>query len=235
MPEKPPVTNFGADTEEVVSKLIKAIKDTHDRHVEAQKVSGQKGERVYAQLWSALPAVCTEALRKNWVTCTTVKPGRAGYELPVLHETILFPWRPPGGNDPEVTPFITSPSRGSLFATPPSDQGMLDLEGASAIESPEHASEAEVRLDDVMGIAEKERLAVVVVGVVSGAANLWKIVWGEVNPKADGSGLLEFSSFDELYVPDHDAIVTAREEEGRTFDAGQPRRAIVKKRPAQNE
>ena len=61
-------------------------------------VSGQPGKRVYAQAWNVLPAACTNAVRHGWLTSSAVKPGRAGYKLPVLHDTGRPPARSSRGD-----------------------------------------------------------------------------------------------------------------------------------------
>lgn len=225
-----PVTNFGADTPEVKSTLIKCISETHMRHVEAQRASGQAGERVYAQVWNALPTECNRVIRDGWLTSTTVKPGRAGYKLPVLHNTLIFPWRPPAGGTPEQTAFLTSPSRSMIFSMHPDAQGMLELD---ELTTAERSVDTKDMIADVMGLAEQERLSVVVVAAVSSSAGLWKIVWGEVLPSDDGTGLLMFSSFEELHVADSDlGAQEADQDDERSFDAGQPPRPIITRRPA---
>ncbi len=225
---------FGQETELLKSKLVDVIVAAHDRHVEAQEVSGQPGQGVYAQLWRALPAVCTEAVRSQWASVETVQPGRAGYRLPVLQDTVIFPWRPPHGGDPAITPFITSPSRAQLFALKPNAQAMLDLDGIDPNSSDD---DFEGSLNEVVELAAERHLRVVMVAVESDASRLRRITWGVVEPAIDDS-TVRFYGIEPLLIRDEAALepsvsdmaATQALSDEHTFASGPAPQRIVKKR-----
>lgn len=225
---------FGQETELLKSKLVDVIVAAHNRHVEAQDVSGQPGQSVYAQLWRALPAVCTEAVTTQWASVETVQPGRAGYRLPVLQDTVIFPWRPPHGGDPTITPFISSPSRAELFTLKPNAQAMLDLDG---VEHDGSDSDLEEALHEVVELAAERHLRVVMVTVESDASRLRRITWGVVEPAIDDSTVC-FSGIETLLIGDDaaldlPAIGTAPTKAGpgeHTFASSLAPKPIVKKR-----
>lgn len=225
---------FGQETELLRSKLVEVIVAAHNRHVEAQAVSGQPGQSVYAQLWRALPAVCTEAVAAQWASAETVQPGRAGYRLPVLLDTVIFPWRPPHGGDPTITPFITSPSRAELFTLKPNAQAMLDLDG---FEPDASDDDLEGALHEVVELAAEQHLRVVMVAVESDPSRLRRITWGVVEPAIDDSTVC-FSGVEVLLAGDDtaaelsavDMSPTKTAPEAHTFASGQAPTPIVKKR-----
>ncbi|WP_020578327.1 hypothetical protein [Actinopolymorpha alba] len=224
---------FGDDTELVKSQLVDAIVTAHMKHVEAQRVSGQDGQSVYGQLWRALPTVCTNTLQRNWMNAVTVQPGRAAYHLPVLQDSVIFPWRPPHGGDPAVTPFITSPSRADLFTLKPDPQAMLDLDDIDPAESDD---EPQVELNEVVEFAADHHLRVVMVAVESDASRLWRITWGVIEPQSDST--VRFIDPEVMFLGDDLAVKTpadtsAKTKSGsdeRTFASGPAPQPIVKKR-----
>lgn len=235
---------FGEDTELLKSKLVDTIRAAHLRHVETQRVSGQVGQSHYGLIWKSLPVDCVAAVQKHWVRATTVHPGRAGYQLPVLQGTVIFPWRPRGGGDPDTTPFVTGPSRAGLWALSPDPQGMLEL-GDLGADSPDAALED---LREVVELAEAAHLRVVIVAVESDVSRLRQITWGVAEPALDGT--VRFVEPETLYVGDDldtvaaapataaTPIITAptvadagSTPDERTFATGTVPNPVVRKRP----
>ena len=214
------------------SKLVDAIQAAHLRHVESQRVSGQAGQSHYGLIWKSLPVDCVNAIQEQWANAGKVQPGRAGYHLPVLQDTVIFPWRPRGGGDPRSTLFITSPSRGGLWTLTPHAQGMLEL-GGFDVAAPD--SDPEPELHEVVEFAEVEHLRVVIVAVESDMSRLRKITWGVVKPEIDGT--LHFADPEVLYLaddlsvtPDSKASTARAAIEQHTFASGLAPQPIVRKR-----
>jgi hypothetical protein len=236
MYQTPAVGLFGVNTDKIKQKLVEAIDAVHRRHVEAQLVSGATDQSHYGLIWKALPPACINALLNVVVTTDTVNAGRAGYKLPVIDGTVIFPWRPPNGGNPSKTRFITSPSRGLVFDLKANVQEMLDLAGF--VSDVETLGEIEMDLVQLVGFARDENLRVVVVAVESDVTRLRCISWGEVIPNDDGT--VRFIDPETLFSGDEARVDTiasvpdvSNKPDGsaaRSFDEGLPPKPFVKKR-----
>ena len=222
---------FGEKTEELRRLVVSELLDTHRRHVEAQKVSGQTGQIVYGAIWHALPAVISKAISERWGVGATFRLPYAGYSLHLVGGTLLVPWRPPLGGDPSSTPFVTSPSRASMFDRLPADDlTLFDIElnhdGAQVEVDPALLQE----IQHASGRYER----VVVVAMESDPSRVWRIIWGEVTANADGT--LRFYDPETIYtdddMPNTSPTLTPSpaELDDEAFDTGAPPKPIIKKR-----
>lgn len=220
---------FGNDVNdnELRELLVEEILETHRNHVEAQVTSKQRGSAIYSQIWRALPKAALQAAGRLSLAVTPRTPGRAPYQLPVIGDKVLAPWRPPGGGDPSTSPFLTSAARTATFQLHPDPQAMFDLD---LRDEGEAARDSDAALATLIDSSVEARLQVVLVAVESDEKRLRRITWGLAEPLADG------------VVRMHEAEVIYRGEElvsdGATrkvavagsFDEGSVPKPVIKKR-----
>ncbi|MFE6645106.1 hypothetical protein ACFVJS_00990 [Nocardioides sp. NPDC057772] len=230
--DRPPL--FGDRTDELRKLVVTELLATHRRHVEAQKASGQSGQIVYGAIWHALPANVVHAITGRWPNTASLRLPHAGYSLPIIGDTLLVPWRPPLGGDPNNTPFVTSPSRAAMFhRIPESEPTLFDIE-------PDPTSvpveiDPDLLRDIQAASGQYERVAVV--AMESDPTRVWRITWGEVVANADGT--LRFLDPVVIYTDDEFADTppappltkpTTAVRDDDSFNTGVPPKPIIRKR-----
>lgn len=168
------VLNIDVEEErELARSLVEALTEAHEDLAAAQTVSKQPGAGVYALIWRSLWLSLGARLGARF-DVQRIKLRRAPYDVFVIGDALLFPWRPPGGHEPSEVSFGTSPTRQGLWSVSLS-QDLLNFEPSS----PPEAVDAEV--EEAFGQASERHLRVVLVAMTSSAERLRRIEWGEVS------------------------------------------------------
>lgn len=198
------------DVEGLAALVVEIMTEAHDNLAQAQVTSRQRGEAVYGLIWRSLGHDLVVRLRQERLEVQVLKPASSPYELPVLGDALLVPWRPAGGHSPTDVPFGTSPTRQRLWQQPlPQDLLPLEManpddhgDGHAGDDHAAHREDAEAHEGDLPGeedvemttddlaqvVAEAERrhLRVVIVAMRSDARRLRCIEWGEAELADDG-------------------------------------------------
>lgn len=214
-----------SDVEGLAAVVVETLSEAHENLAQAQVTSRQRGEGVYGQIWRSLCHDLAVRLRAQRLDVQVIKPAGVPYELPVLGDAILFPWRPAGGHTPMAIAFGTSATRQRLWRQPLSHDllplEMAEADGRDGHPKAEHLAEqtgegevaglasdltsdlgADLEGDvpaEVFAEAKRQHLRVVIVAMTSDARRLRCIEWGEA--ELDGDGVLQWSP-ETLYAID---------------------------------
>ena len=180
-----PLTVGSCDVVRMGELIAEALVEAHDDLAAAQLVSHQPGNGVYAQIWRTLPRVVAIKLASCFHV-ELVKTGRAAYQLPVVEDALVFPWRPAGGHKPADVRFGTSPARSGLW-TLPIVQDAFDFAAQPGIAAEQEDTDAPGCADVVEVVAEATRrnLRVIIVAMTADADRLRRIEWGQATLRGD--------------------------------------------------
>jgi len=104
------------DVEGLAALVVESMADAHENLSAAQATSRQRGEGVYGQIWRSLCHELAVRLRAERLDVQVIKPAGIPYELLIVGDAVLFPWRPAGGHTPTSIAFGTSPTRRRLWS-----------------------------------------------------------------------------------------------------------------------
>jgi len=172
---------YGPHIREQVAEMVKA---EHEASLDAQEASGYRSRSIYGEFWRGLLEKF-EAFGEL-PGARLVRPGEAPYQLPVVNDVVLFPWRYAKSRKAEfaTTRFATSDARiavSSLRA--PSVQTELELGLPDpGMNEEERRLLAALHADDP--VISSNRL--VLVAISSSVSGLFSAEWGEATLNAAG-------------------------------------------------
>lgn len=208
-----PADALGSHTAGTRDLLIEVVRSRHDRAAEAHQVSGSRYAMGFGSQWRDLLDDTRDALVEHGYQSCKLAP--AGYELPVVHDCLVYTWRVPDAVD-AVSHFASSPTRRNGFGATPPDPMLFDPGLGHHPESEqEFAEEAEVeRLVRTLG----DTMPVVLVMVHSSPRQFRSIEWAIA--VLDDAGRVSLHGQEEIWAPE--AHVDAAASDGESFDSGTP-------------
>lgn len=218
-----PEGRLGKDADSVAKMLIETIAEAHDSYAAAGSVDGAHFGRnkIYAQIWADLPRRVCE-LFSGTVMSATVRPGHAQYELPVVNDSVIFPWRLPTSASLTSMRFLTNPTRQALFRQALPEPGLFD-----PATDDEQLSDEEA---DAVAVVHGAELPVIMILVESSVDRLSRISWAIAQPGPDEKVHLT----GQAVLLDNTAPVAAPVARSKTkragFDTGTPPTPVVVKR-----
>ncbi|MER7544713.1 hypothetical protein ABTW95_17065, partial [Spirillospora sp. NPDC127506] len=88
--------------------LVEVVRSRHDREAEAHLAKGSRYSMGFGSQWRDLLDDALEAMADRGYQSHKLAP--AGYELPVVNDSLIYVWRVPGTPD-AVSRFASSPTR----------------------------------------------------------------------------------------------------------------------------
>lgn len=212
-----PANALGSHARGVRDLLVEVVQSRHDRAAEAHQASGSRYSMGFGSQWRDLLDDAQEALNARGFQSHRLAP--AGYELPVVNDSLLYVWRVPGTPD-AVSQFASSPTRKNGFIARPPDPVLFGPDFGDepepqpeVFDDPEEAKVAHLvrAIGDVM--------PVVLVMVHSSPRQLQSIEWAVAELDKE-TGKVTLHGHEAIWEPEApvDDVVAAVE----AFDSGTP-------------
>lgn len=212
-----PADALGPHAPGVRDLLVEVVRSRHDRAAEAHLASGSRYSMGFGSQWRDLLDDTQEALADRGFQSHKLAP--AGYELPVVNDSLLYVWRVPGTPD-AVSQFASSPTRKNGFAAQPPDPMLFDPGFEDEPEQDDEASdEAEEAKVERLVRAVGDAMPVVLVMVHSSPRQLRSIEWA-VAELDETTDKVKLHGHEAIWEPeaDVDGVPSGVE----SFDSGTP-------------
>ncbi|HEY5852886.1 MAG TPA: hypothetical protein VIW24_02250 [Aldersonia sp.] len=167
-----PADALGSHAPGVRDLLVEVVRSRHDRAAEAHQASGSRYAMGFGSQWRDLLDDAQEALADRGFQSHKLAP--AGYELPVVNDSLLYVWRVPGNPD-AVSEFASSPTRKNGFSAQFPDPMLFEPDFGGEPEPDDEASE-EAKVERLVR-AVGDTMPVVLVMVHSSPRQLQSIEW----------------------------------------------------------
>lgn len=211
-----PADALGSHAPGVRDLLVEVVRSRHDRAAEAHQASGSRYAMGFGSQWRDLLDDVQEALADRGFQSHKLAP--AGYELPVVNDSLLYVWRVPGTPDP-LSEFASSPTRKNGFAAQPPDPMLFEPSFGDESESDEEMSEdADAAKAGRVVRTVGDTMSVVLVMVHSSPWQLQSIEWAVA--ELDDAGKVELRRQECIWEPESVAADAASDVE--SFDSGHP-------------
>ncbi|GAA1828753.1 hypothetical protein [Actinomadura chokoriensis] len=211
-----PAEALGSHAPGVRDLLVEVVRSRHDREAEAHLAKGSRYSMGFGSQWRDLLDDALEALADRGYQSHKLAP--AGYELPVVNDSLIYVWRVPGTPD-AVSRFASSPTRKNGFCARPPDPMLFELGFGNEPESDDEASgEAEkVKVEHLVRVVG-DSMPVVLVMVHSSPRQLQSIEWAVAD--LDDEGKVKLHGHEAIWEPE--LIAADATSDGGSFDSGTP-------------
>lgn len=206
-----PAEALGEYAELVKTVVIKLIQDRTDQMMEAADAAQSRYGMVFGAQWRDLHADAAEAFHDQGYDVVRLRP--AGYDVPVINNSLVYLWRKPNGRNKD-TCFATSQTRRDALALSPNLQLRLEYDGDEPIEGEVVTA---TDLNRIIANAPKT-MNLVVIRIMSSDRGLDAISWAVVTPVADGT--VRFNHEETLWTPA--LAATTATADNAAFDSGEP-------------
>ncbi|TDC60877.1 hypothetical protein E1200_29790 [Actinomadura sp. GC306] len=180
---------FGAAAEELIVRIPAALEEAHRRALEGHVSLGLETNEAYGLIWLAQHQELVNHLR-GVDGFYVIKPTRARYELPVIGNTVIYPWRYADKIDRPVDRArmkLSEVRRHLLSLTPETGHQQLRLDEADLDDEALNAEYEEVA-ETLRDMAQQVRL-VLVAYASNPQSGILLAEWGDVVLVDDGGYL----------------------------------------------
>lgn len=212
-----PADALGSHAPGVRDLLVEVVRSRHDLAAEAHQASESRYAMGFGSQWRDLLDDTQEALADRGFQSHKLAP--AGYELPVVNDSLLYVWRVPGIPD-AVSEFASSPTRKNGFAAQPPDPMLFEPGFGDEPEPDDEVSEDtdEAKVERLVR-AVGDTMPLVLVMIHSSPRQLQSIEWA-VAELDEGTGKVKLHGHEVIWEPEADVDGAASDVE--SFDSGTP-------------
>ena len=211
-----PATALGIHTLDVRNLMIEVIQARHERAADAHLVGGSRYAMDFGTQWRDLLDDVNEALVDRGFQSHKLAP--AGYEIPVVNDSLLYVWRAPGTSD-AVTKFASSPTRRNGFSAEPPEPMLFEpgLKSEPEADDDSFSATQEGKVERLVS-AVGDAMPVVLIIIHSSPRQLQLIEWAIAELADDGTVTLNGCEV----IWEAEAKVDAALSDVESFDSGSP-------------
>ncbi len=208
-----PADALGPHAPDVRDALVEVVRSRHECSAEAHQVAATRYSMGFGSQWRDLLDDSHDALTDRGFHSHKLTPG--GYQLPVVHNCLIYVWRVPDASD-AVSLFASSPTRKNGFTAPPPPPMLFEPDVADQVGRGEDVLD-EAQLEHVVR-AVGDTMPLVLVMVQSSPRQLQSIQWGIA--VLDDAGKVKLHGQESIWEPDLKVDDAASDIE--SFDSGTP-------------